>query len=101
MTSLASRRRVLHFLAASPLLAGSPAVAQQPPASWPLDPVPWAPRSLDALIGDPKDALSVFDFEPIMRKNVPAAHFGYVATGADDEATLRANRDGFRRFQLR
>jgi isopentenyl diphosphate isomerase/L-lactate dehydrogenase-like FMN-dependent dehydrogenase len=43
----------------------------------------------------------VFDFEPVMRKNVPPAHFGYMATGVDDEVTLRANREGFRKFALR
>jgi 4-hydroxymandelate oxidase len=36
-----------------------------------------------------------------MKKNVPPAHFGYMATGADDEVTLRANREGFRKFELR
>jgi 4-hydroxymandelate oxidase len=43
----------------------------------------------------------VFDFETVMKKNVPPAHFGYMATGVDDEMTLRANRDGFRKFELR
>jgi 4-hydroxymandelate oxidase len=43
----------------------------------------------------------VFDFEPVMKKNVPPAHFGYMATGVDDEVTLRANREGFRKFELR
>jgi len=32
---------------------------------------------------------------------VPPAHFGYMVTGIDDEVTLRANRDGFLKFQLR
>ena len=36
-----------------------------------------------------------------MRKNVPPAHFGYMASGIDDEVTLRANREGFLKFQLR
>jgi 4-hydroxymandelate oxidase len=36
-----------------------------------------------------------------MKKNVPPAHFGYMATGVDDEVTLRANREGFRKFKLR
>jgi isopentenyl diphosphate isomerase/L-lactate dehydrogenase-like FMN-dependent dehydrogenase len=36
-----------------------------------------------------------------MKKNVPRAHFGYMATGVDDEVTLRANREGFRKFELR
>ena len=41
------------------------------------------------------------DFEPVCRKNVPPAHFGYMASGIDDEVTLRANREGFLKFQLR
>ena len=36
-----------------------------------------------------------------MKQNVPPAHFGYMATGVDDELTLRANRDGFQKFELR
>src|SRR5262249_2441531 len=40
-------------------------------------------------------------FEPVMFKNVPPAHFGYMASGIDDEVTLRANREGFLKFQLR
>src|SRR5215467_9753702 len=67
----------------------------------PPDPMIWAPRDVENPIASPKDALSVFDFEPVMRKNVPPAHFGYMATGEDDETTLRANRAGFRKFQLR
>jgi 4-hydroxymandelate oxidase len=94
---LASRRRLLQFLAASPLFA--PAALAQ--GLRPLDPVDWAPRELDKLIADPKQALDVFDFEPVMKKNVPPAHFGYMATGTDDETTLRANREGFRKFALR
>jgi len=99
-----NRRRFLQFLAASPLFAGlgPPAVAQDASAPSRLpDPMPWAPRELDNLISDPKDALDVFDFEPVARKNLPPAHFGYLATGIDDELTLRANREGFLKFQLR
>ena len=61
----------------------------------------WAPRDFDTLISDPKEALDVFDFEPVAKKNLPPAHFGYLATGIDDEVTLRANREGFLKFQLR
>src|ERR1700704_1436302 len=92
-----SRRRLLQFLAASPLFARG-ALAE---GLRPSDPVDWAPRDLDKLIADPAQALDVFDFEPVMKKNVPPAHFGYMATGADDEVTLRANREGFRKFELR
>lgn len=41
------------------------------------------------------------DFEAAARHVIPAAHFGYLATGVDDDATLKANREGFNRFQLR
>jgi len=43
----------------------------------------------------------VFDFEAVMHNKVPPAHFGYMASGIDDEVTLRANREGFLKFQLR
>jgi 4-hydroxymandelate oxidase len=98
----ASRRHFLQFLAASPLLtpAGAAALGADLPTR-PSDPMVWAPRDLDVLITDPKQALDVFDFEPVARKNLPPAHFGYMATGADDEVTLRANRQGFLEFLLR
>jgi 4-hydroxymandelate oxidase len=60
----------------------------------------WAPAGGGELIDRPKDAINVFDFEPVARKNVPPAHFGYMASGLDDEVTLRANREGFLKFQL-
>jgi len=97
MSYAASRRHLLQFLAASPFFAQS-ALSQG--LRW-SDPVDWAPRDLDKLISDPTQALDVFDFEPVMKQNVPPAHFGYMATGVDDEVTLRANRDGFRKFELR
>jgi 4-hydroxymandelate oxidase len=94
---IANRRRFLHFAAASPLFAH--AALAQVPARLP-DPMVWAPRDLDRLITDPKQALDVFDFEPVMHNTVPPAHFGYMTTGIDDEVTLRANRAGFQKFQL-
>ena len=101
---LASRRRFLEFLAASPLLvhgaSSAPAQAAAMPGR-PSDPLSWAARDVADLIADPAQAINVFDFEPVMKKNVPPAHFGYMATGADDEVTLRANREGFLKFQLR
>src|SRR6266550_1725596 len=92
-----SRRRLLQFLAASPLFARD-ALAE---GLRPSDPVDWAPRDLDNLIADPTQALDVFDFEPVMKQNVPPAHFGYMATGVEDEVTLRANREGLLKFDLR
>jgi 4-hydroxymandelate oxidase len=104
---LESRRQLLKWIAASPLLAfpGLASVAAQTtgvrPQTRPDDPVMWAPRNFQELITKPEDAINVFDFEGVARKNVPPAHFGYMASGIDDEMTLRANREGFLKFQLR
>lgn len=99
-----SRRLFLQFLAASPLLAaGARSTFAQtvlPKPKWP-DPLMWAPLDAGNLIKGPQEAINVFDFEPVMRQTVPPAHFGYMAAGIDDEVTLRANREGFLKFQLR
>jgi 4-hydroxymandelate oxidase len=97
-----SRRRFLQFLAASPLLATSDlaAMATEAPSRLP-DPMIWAPRNLDKLITSPKEAINIFDFEPVAAKNIPPAHFGYMTGGVNDDVTLRANREGFLKFQLR
>src|SRR6266513_1917693 len=100
-----SRRRFLQFLAASPLFAygGFSAFAGEGPTAGTKlpDPIMWATLRTEDLIKSPKDAINVFDFEPVCRANVPPAHFGYLASGVDDEVTLRANREGFLKFQLR
>src|SRR5947207_15978734 len=97
-----NRRRFLQFLAASPLGgAAGTGWAQLLPKSRVSDPAMWAPLEPDKLIKTPKEAINVFDFEPVMRQNVPPAHFGYMASGIDDEVTLRANREDFLKLQLR
>ena len=83
---MSDRRAFLKFLATSPLVAGMP-------------------LSLQALaqgdIDKAADALDVFDFEVLAKKILPPAHWGYMATGVDGEDTLKANREGFTRYQLR
>src|SRR5579862_6988888 len=98
-----NRRRFIQFLAASRLFAGTSvaALAGEPYPGLPADPFVWAPRDYDHLIASPKDALDIFDFEPVAHKNVPPAHFGYMASGVDDDVTLRANRAGFLKYQIR
>ena len=86
-----SRREFLRFLTASPVLAGCPAVLQALSQA----------ASLNDVIGSPADALSVLDFEAAARKVLPPAHWGYMTTGVDDDATLRANREGFAHYQIR
>ena len=100
----ANRRRFLQFLASSPLLAagaGSAVAETILPKSRLPDPLSWAPLDAHELIKTPKEAINVFDLEPVCRQNVPPAHFGYMASGIDDEVTLHANREGFLKFQLR
>src|SRR5438105_15337500 len=98
-----NRRRFLQFLAASPLAAYAEGAIPQTlvPGSREADPRIWAPYDPTHLIKDPKEAINVFDFEPVCRKNVPPAHFGYMASGIDDEVTLRRNREDLLKFQLR
>jgi len=104
LVTAANRRKFLQFLAASPLLTagGASAFAETllPKAKLP-DPLMWGPLDAARLIKNPKEAINVFDFEPVMRQNVPPAHFGYMASGIDDEVTLRRNREDFLKFQLR
>jgi 4-hydroxymandelate oxidase len=80
-----ARREFLRFVAASPLMARAWAQGVVPAS---------APTSA-------KDALNVMDFEPLARKALPPAHWGYMATGVDDEVTLRMNREAFQHYQLR
>ena len=83
MTSAShNRRRFLQFLAGSPLL--SRAFAQDP-----------------LKLSSAKDALKVMDFEELAHSKLPPAHWGYMASGVDDDATLKANLGGFKRIQLR
>jgi len=79
---MSNRRAFLKFLASSPLFA-----AIQLPE--------------DFVISDPSQAINVLDFEAAARKVLPPAHWGYLTTGVDDDATLKANREGFSHYQLR
>jgi isopentenyl diphosphate isomerase/L-lactate dehydrogenase-like FMN-dependent dehydrogenase len=74
------RREFLRFLAGSPLLL------------WQKD---------ERLIEAPAEALSVLEFEPVAKKVLPPAHWGYLTTGVDDDLTLRANREAFTKIQIR
>ena len=92
------RRRFLKFLAGSPLAAVSG-------RAWFEDRAEAAENPSDvpggSLITSPAEAINVFDFEAAASRKLPPAHFGYLTTGVDDNATLRANREGFSRFQIR
>src|SRR5207237_9436216 len=55
----------------------------------------------DYVIKNPAEAINVLEFEAAARKALPPAHWGYLSTGTDDDATIRANREGFSHYQLR
>lgn len=89
-----ARRRFLKFLAGSPLMAAGAAQASWRELIEPLEQV-------SALIESPDQAMNVFDFEAVAKARIPPAHWGYMATGVDDDLTLHANRNAFSKFQIR
>ncbi len=89
--TLASRRAFLRFLATSPAVCASSGALGQG-----LDDL-YAREAISAA----SDAINVFDFEEVVRNELRAGHFTYMSTGADDGGTVLANREGFRKVQLR
>ena len=85
------RRQFFQFVAASVVMTPSArALAQQLVASH--DP---------AVLSSAKDALNVMEFEEAARRALPPAHWGYMSTGVDDDLTLKANMEAFKRIRLR
>ncbi|MBX3174376.1 MAG: alpha-hydroxy-acid oxidizing protein [Gemmatimonadaceae bacterium] len=104
----ASRRALVKYLAASPLLAALATAgcdtdddnaAEQ--ALERLGTLGEPDQDLGELISSADDALDVFDMRVTAQRTLPPAHYGYIATGVDGDATLRANRTGFDGWQLR
>ena len=91
---VANRRRFLKFLAGSPLLAIGSIGSSIPELLGEA-------IQDSGLIDNPADAINVFDFEAVARDVLPLAHWGYMATGVDDDRTLKANREGFTKFAIR
>jgi len=103
-----SRRAFLKFVASSPLFAPlGPAACgtgKDAPVSHILDrlgTVGEPDQDLGELIAAPGAALDVFDFRVTAERALPPAHYGYIATGVDGDATLRANREAFGHLQIR
>jgi 4-hydroxymandelate oxidase len=88
-----ARRRFLEFLAASPYVAACGGVAAYLEDAF--------AQGAPDLIGAPAEALSVFDFEEVAHRKVQPGHWAYMASGVDNDETLRANREGFRHLELR
>jgi hypothetical protein len=84
-----TRRRVLQSILATPVLAGLGTTSRA------------FGQEADAIITATDQALDVLDFERVARMRLPPAHFGYLATGVDGDATLHANTAGFAHYSLR
>lgn len=97
---LFARRELLRFLAGSPLLLSAASAAAVERLVESLAPEGDAPSQLE-LIAAAADAINVFDFEPVAKRNLLPAHYTYLSMGIHDEFTLRANREAFGRVQLR
>jgi isopentenyl diphosphate isomerase/L-lactate dehydrogenase-like FMN-dependent dehydrogenase len=103
MTAVTShaRRRFLQFLAQSPLAYALGAALPLRELAAQDDAVLSGGLKWADLIKSPEQALNVWDFEPVMRNNVGAHHYAYMAQGADDFGTIAANRAGFKKIALR
>lgn len=83
------RRQFLKYLAASPICGalGNIGFAHE--------------ADVGRRILQPKDAIDIFDLQMTASEVLPAAHYGYMATGVNGDATLRANRTAFENYYLR
>jgi len=84
----AYRRQFIKFLAGSPVLTSFSAFTQE------------IEETLGERLTNPDQVINVFEMEAVARENIPPAHFGYLISGVDSDATLRANREGYTRYQI-
>ena len=87
------RRLLLKFLIGSPLLslAGCSTPKEKEEVA----------EKIVYLLQNPGEAINVFDFEKMAKQKLPVAHYGYMATGVNDDLTLQANRDAFAKVKLK
>jgi 4-hydroxymandelate oxidase len=87
-----ARRRLLHGLAAVPALLGMPRFGLSQGVAEPA--FEEAPVTANQV-------LNIADFEALARAKLPSAHFGYIATGADDDRTVFLNHDAYSHIEIR
>lgn len=104
-SKLTNRRVFLNFLAASPILAcaGFNSRWVEELMAEPLPPQNAAAEQArsEAVIQSVREALNVFDFEAVARTKLNIAHYTFITDGSFNNETLRANREGFAKYQLR
>lgn len=79
-----SRRALLGGLLALPAAAIAPRLA----------------RCEDAAVPRLETLLSVAEFEAVARAVLPPAHFGFLATGVDDDRTVAWNHEAFGQLEI-
>ena len=101
----ARRRALVKFLCASPLmLAASPVGAVEELIARSGTDGSGAEPDLDPvreLIASAREAVNVFDFQPVAKQKLLPGHYTFLSMGVEDEVTLRANRSDFDDFRLR
>lgn len=95
--TISDRRAFLSFLAASPILAyaGFSSRWVEEVLAAPL------PQQNEIVIKSVKEALNVFDFDAVARVKLTPAHYEFITDGSFNNETLRANRDGFLKYEVR
>ena len=103
--TLKDRRAFLRFLAASPIMASAGFTS-----GWVEDLMaePFAPQDTAArgeqnevVIKSVKEALNVFDFDAVARTKLSTAHYTFITDGSFNNETVRANREGFSKYEVR
>ncbi len=94
---VADRRAFLSFLAASPILAyaGFNSRWVEEVLASPV------PQQNEVVIKSVKEALNVFDFDAAARVKLTPAHYTFITDGSFNNETLRANREGFAKYEIR
>jgi len=89
-----SRRTFLGGLASlSALYSSSMADDSQPPSQ--------LFRRTPPPITSADQVLDIMAFEPLAREALPPAHFGFIATGCDDDLTVARNHDAYSHYEIR
>src|ERR1700722_4647573 len=87
-----ARRRLLHGFGAGPALLGMPRLGRSQGVAEPA--FEEAPVTANQV-------LNIAEFEGLARAKLPPAHFGYIATGADDDRTVFLNHDAYSHIEIR
>ena len=97
---LKDRRAFLKFLTASPIMASAGFTTH-----WAEDLMAQDPAALgaqnEAVIKSVKEALNVFDFDAAARTKLSTAHYTFITDGSFNNETVRANREGFSKYEIR